>query len=43
MTDEEENGFPKELLKCPTSDRSKYFREYTVDHPILRSAYDNSW
>lgn len=43
MTDEEENGFPKELLRCLPSDRSKYFREYTVDHPILRSGFDKAW
>jgi len=42
MSKDKEERFPRELLKKPTSERSKYFREYTVGHPVLMKAYEKA-
>ena len=42
MSKDEEERFPRKLLEKPTSERSKYFREYTVGHPILKKAYEKA-
>lgn len=33
-----EEGFPRELLNRPESERLAYFRSYTVAHPLLKEA-----
>ena len=42
MSIDNAEGFPRELLKKPTSERRKYFREYTVGHPVLTEAYEKA-
>lgn len=38
---EKQPGFPKALLKRPSSERDHYFRSYTLAHPNLRSANED--
>jgi hypothetical protein len=42
MSKDKEERFPQPLLKKSTLERSKYFREYTVGHPVLKNAYEKA-
>jgi hypothetical protein len=42
MSKDKDEGFPRALLKKPASERRKYFREYTVGHPVLMEAYEKA-
>lgn len=36
------NGFPRVLLKAPWQERLKYFRDFTMKHPLIEEAYEKA-
>jgi hypothetical protein len=42
MSKDKEDRFPRALLKKSASERSEYFRGYTVGHPVLKNAYEKA-